>query len=115
MLLTFWQMAIVPFWGILVFNLNGLPFWGDATLSFRGIACPFLAHSCFQLKWFALLGGMQHSYFGASHVPKTRILTFRKKVLPFWGDAIDEFGQKWPKNAKTFMLMSLFWTFLFST
>ena len=49
-------MAIVPFWGILVFNLNGLPFWGDATLSIWGVACPFLGHSYFRKKAFAEIG-----------------------------------------------------------
>ena len=53
--LSIWA-SDVPFWGILVFNLNGLPFWGDATLSIWGVACPFLGHSYFRKKAFAEIG-----------------------------------------------------------
>ena len=50
-------MAIVLFWGFLVFRKKLFVFSGGATGDNGGIACPFLGHPCFQLKWFALLGG----------------------------------------------------------
>ena len=95
-------MAIVPFWGILVFNLNGLPFWGDATLSIRSVACPFLGHPCFQLKWFALLGGCniidlgrRMSLFGAFLLSEKSFC--RNRDIPW--PKMAQNGPKWPKTA----------------
>jgi hypothetical protein len=58
---------------------------------------------------------MQQNNFRAFDVPKSNILISGKKVLPFLGDAIDDFDQKGPKNPKIFMRMSQNRTFLFST
>lgn len=91
------EQRYVPFWGILIFNLNVLPLLGDATKYFSGVLmsqnrgfsfskkrfcriwdnkwpvlaknrpkmqkylcrCPFLGHSYFQLKCFAVFGGSE--------------------------------------------------------
>ena len=63
-------------------------------------ACPFLGHPCFQFKCFAVFGGCNIIDFGASDVPKTHILTFRKKVLPNSRHKMAQNGPKWPKMAQ---------------
>jgi len=86
----------VPKSRILVFNLNGLPFWGDATLLFRGIACPKNTLSYFPKKGFAVLGGCNRRFWPKmaqkrenihADVPFLDILVFNLNVLLFQGDA----------------------------
>ena len=105
MLLTFWQIAIVPFRGIRVFRKKLLPFSGGATGDGSGAACPFSGHSCFQNKCFAVFRGCNRrriwcsmSLFGAFVFsgksfcqnrnikwPKTgQICTIIYAHVPFW-------------------------------
>ena len=51
------RMQHVPFWGILVSKINVLPFSGGATGDGSDAACPFLGHSCFKNKCFAVFRG----------------------------------------------------------
>ena len=65
--------------------------------------CPFLEHSCFQLKWFALFEGCNILISGASHVPKSRILVFNLNGLPFQGVQHNRFwGVGCPKNTLSY-------------
>ena len=78
-------------------------------------ACLFLWHPCFQFKCFAVFGGCNIIDFGASDVPKTHILTFRKKVLPNSGHKMAQNGPKWPKMAQNCIIIYadvLFWDIL---
>jgi hypothetical protein len=61
----------VPFWGILVSNINVFPFSGGATGDGSG-----------------------------GHVPFRGIYVFHKKVLSFSGGATEDFSPKWPKMAQ---------------
>ena len=128
MLLTFWQMAIVPFWGILVFGKKVLPFSGVQPAPGSDAACPFLGHSCFQNKCFAVFRGcnrrqwgrgmslfraflflekrfcrfqgVQPAPMGQRHVPKWANHLFWKQECSFSGHATEDFGQKRPKMAQ---------------
>ena len=51
--------------------------------------CPFLGHSCFQLKCFAVLGGCNIIDLGRRYVPFWGILVFNLNVLLFQGDATE--------------------------
>jgi len=100
MLLTFWQISVVPFWGILVSKINGLPFSGGATGDGSGEACPFFGHPCLQNKWFAVFRGCNRR----RHVPFLGILVSKINGLPFSGGATgDGSGAACPKMSKPFI------------
>jgi len=101
-----------------------------------GAACPFLRHSCFRKKAFAVFrgatgarigcgmslfeafvfsesafpcfGDMPQNGIGMFVVPKSGIRVFGKKLLPKLGHRMAQNGPKWSKTAEIFRRMSLF-------
>jgi len=101
----------VPFWGIRVSKINGLPFSGGATDDGSGAACPFLRHSCFQNKWFAVFRGCNRRQWG-------RGMSQNEQTIYSWNKNVHfrdmqqrisaQNGPNRPKSAELFARMSLF-------
>lgn len=85
MLLTFWQWRLSLFGAFLFSEKSFSWFQGVQPATMRAEACPKIAHSCFQLKWFALLGGCNILISGNRMSQNRAFLLSEKRFCRFGG------------------------------
>jgi hypothetical protein len=90
-------------------------FQGVQSAPGSGAACPFLGHSCFQNKCFAVFRGCNRRPGRVRHVLFWGIRVFEKKLLPKSGHKMAQNGPKWPKTAQNCIIICAhvpFWDIL---
>ena len=108
----------VPKTGFLVLKLNGLTFSGGATGDGSGAACPFLGHSCFQNKCFAVFRGCNRRQWGIGMSLFRAFLFLEKSFCQNrdikWPKTAQN-GPKWPKTTQNCIIIYAhvpFWAIL---
>ena len=103
MLLTFWQWRLSLFGAFLFSEKSFSCFQGVQPATMGAEACPKIAHSCFQLKWFALLGGCNILISGHRMSQNRAFLLSEKRFCRFGGCNILISGHRMSQN-RAFLL-----------
>ena len=100
MLLTFWQWRLSLFGAFLFSEKSFSCFQGVQPATMGAEACPKIAHSCFQLKWFALLGGCNILISGHRMSQNRAFLLSEKRFCRFGGMQSTILAKNGPKTRK---------------